>query len=263
MSSKGRTWQVSRGPNTLTTQVSTTAVWQKKLKEQPLFCRPISIQMKTRILLILTGISLARMVQAQTLLNAGFEDNPVAAGGFLKPTTGPWTFSNDAGIVRPFAPNSSTGPLNTWSATFVPIEGQQYASTYAASDLIRQGVVFGAAGNYRISVYAAAPDGTLTIPNVGTSTLTDGEFSFVLGNLAIGQTITVPKGSSWNVYNADFTIPSAGTYDVGVRNTKAAAYFINYDAFSIQSVPEPSLLALLLPIGLMVARRNASLLNKS
>jgi hypothetical protein len=192
--------------------------------------------------------TLPSLLCGQTILNAGFEDDPVSAGGFAKPTTGPWTYNNDAGVVRPFSPNSSTGPLNTWSATFAPIEGQQYVSTYAGSDFVRQGILFVTPGDYRISTYAAAPDGSITIPGVGTQTLVDGEFSFVLGNLGIGGVKVVPKGSGWALYSTVFTIPSAGTYDLGIRNTLAASYFINYDAFAIQGVPEPGSLILLLGV---------------
>jgi hypothetical protein len=201
-------------------------------------------------MLLLTFLSLGSVMQAQTVLNSGFEDDVVTAGGFLRPTTGPWAFDNDAGIVRPYAPNSSTGPLNTWSATFVPIQGQQYASTYAAADLIRQRLVFGAAGDYRISVYAVSPGGTLTIPGVGTSTLVDGEFSFVLGTSTIGALNTVVREAAWTEYSAIFTIPAPGTYDLGVRNTKIGAYFINYDAFSIQAVPESGIMSLALVMGI-------------
>ncbi len=195
---------------------------------------------------LLLALVLAQRLTGQTILNSGFEDEPVAAGGFLKPVTGPWTFNNDAGIVRPFAPNSSSGPLNTWSATFAAMEGQQYVSTYAAADLVKQGVLFAAPGDYRISCYAAAPDGSLTIPTVGTFTLGSGQFSFTLGNSAIGAVNSVAAGSSWSLYSAVFSIPAPGAYDLGVRNTLAAAYFINYDAFQIQSVPEPRSTALIL-----------------
>lgn len=211
--------------------------------------------MKTLSVLTLASIVSGGTLQAQTILNAGFEDDVVSAGAFLRPAAGPWTFNNDAGVVRPFAPNSSTGPLNTWSATFAPVQGQQYASTYAGSDLIRQGLVFGAAGEYRISVYAASPGGTLTIPTVGTSTMVDGEFSFVLGAANIGSLNTVVREAGWAEYSALFTIPSPGTYDLGVRNTKTAAYFINYDAFSIQAVPEPGLLPFVLAFGAAIVGR--------
>ena len=86
----------------------------------------------------------------------GFEDYAVSSGGFLQPASGPWVFTNDAGVVEPYSPNSSTGPLDTWSATFAAYEGQQYASTYAGSNHIHQKVSFSAAGDYVISAYAAA-----------------------------------------------------------------------------------------------------------
>jgi hypothetical protein len=153
-------------------------------------------------------------------------------------------FSNDAGVVEPPAPNSSTRPLNTWSATFAPVDGQQYASTYAGGDILRQLVSFSAAGDYRLSVYAAAPNGTLTIPSAGTFTLGNGEFAFTLDNVAIGTVQVVPVGSSWGLFSADFTVPAPGDYRLGIRNTLAAPYFINYDGFAIQPVPEPSTMAL-------------------
>jgi len=175
----------------------------------------------------------------QTILDAGFEDQAVASGGFLRPSTGAWTFNNDAGIVRPFSTNSSTGPLNTWSATFAPIEGQQYVSTYAGADFVKQGILFSTPGDYRILCYAAAPDDSVTIPPVGPQTLTSGQFTFTLGNSGIGTVHTIAPGSTWSLYSATFNVPAPGAYDLGIRNTLLASYFINYDAFQIQSVPEP------------------------
>jgi hypothetical protein len=189
------------------------------------------------------------IVNAQTLIDPGFETYPVSSGGFVRPVTGPWTFGNDAGVVEPFAPNSSTGPLNTWSATFAPIEGQQYASTYAGGDSIRQFVLFDAAGQYRVSAYAAAPSGSVTVPPTGSSTLTDGVFTFTLGNAAIGTPHTMTPGTDWGLFAADFTIPAPGSYEIGIRNNTAAPYFINYDAFQIQPVPEPKVWQLAFVVG--------------
>jgi hypothetical protein len=184
--------------------------------------------------------------QGQTFVDPGFENYVLSPGGFVQPATGPWLFANDAGVARPPATNSSTGPLNTWSATFAPVDGLQYASTYAGSDTLRQVVVFNNPGDYRLSVYAAAPNGTLTIPGVGTSTLGDGQFTFTLGNLAIGSTHLVTAGNSWSLYTVDFNVPAPGAFQLGIRNTASAPYFINYDAFALQPVPEPSTLALAL-----------------
>jgi hypothetical protein len=179
-------------------------------------------------------------------IDPGFENYVLSSGDFLKPATGPWLFgvNTDAGVVEPYSPNSSTGPLDTWSATFAPHEGQQYASTYAGNDTIRQEVSFGAAGVYMISAYAAAPNGSVTIPSVGTLLLEDGEFAFTLDNVGIGSSHVVPKGSSWNSYSAVFNIDSPGNYKLGIRTSKSAPYFINFDSFAIQSVPEPSVFVL-------------------
>jgi len=185
-------------------------------------------------------------VPAQVLTDPSFENYAVTNGGFVQPATGPWVFGNDAGVVEPPAPNSSTGPLNTWSALFAPVDGQQYVSTYAGADTLRQLVSFGAAGDYRLSVFAAAPSGTLAIPGVGMFALGSGEFTFTLGNTAIGSVHLVPVGNSWGVYTAEFNIPAPGSYQLGIRNTLAASYFINYDAFAIQPVPEPASVALVL-----------------
>ena len=70
-------------------------------------------------------------------------------------------FTSSSVSARTFAGNSSTGPLNTWSATLAAVDGQQYASTYAGSDSIRQLVTFATAGQYEISVYAVSPSGSL------------------------------------------------------------------------------------------------------
>ncbi|MGD0649983.1 MAG: hypothetical protein ABSA97_02380 [Verrucomicrobiia bacterium] len=193
------------------------------------------------------------VVQGQSFTDPGFENYEVSSGGFVKPVSGPWMFSNDAGVVEPYASNSSTGALYTWSAMFSAPEGQQYASTYAAIDTIRQAVSFDTAGDYVISVYAAAPAGSVTIPTVGTLTLEDGEFTFTVGNTAIGSLHTVPTGSGWDSYSAVFSIGDPGSYTLGVRNTKTASYFINYDAFAIQPVPEPTTFQLVLAFGAVAA----------
>lgn len=190
----------------------------------------------------LTG-GLGRL-HGQSFLDPGFESYDVSSGGFTHPVAGAWLFGNDAGVVEPPSPNSSTGPLNTWSATFAPMEGQQYASTYAGADTIRQLLSFSAAGDYRLSVYAAAPSGTVTIPSVGTFTLGNGEFTFTLGAAAIGSLHSVTAGSTWSLFTVDFTIAAPGSYQLGVRNTAASPYFINYDAFALQPVPEPPVMAL-------------------
>jgi len=211
-----------------------------------------AIDHRLKLAFFLFGLIVATPVailNAQSLTDPGFETYAVNSGGFVKPTTGPWVFANDAGVVRPFAPNSSTGPGNTWSATFAPIEGQQYASTYAGGDSIQQLVSFGAAGQYTVSAYAAAPSGSVTIPPVGTSTLQDGQFNFTLGNAAIGTPYTLAPGTDWSLFTADFTVPAPGNYQIGIRNNTTSPYFINYDAFEIQPVPEPALWQLMLAVG--------------
>src|SRR5438045_2010175 len=91
--------------------------------------------------------SLAAALHGQVFTDPGFESYSVNPGEFVRPSLGAWLFGGDAGVVEPPAPNSSTGPGNTWSATFAPVDGQQYASTYAGADTIRQGVVFVTAGD--------------------------------------------------------------------------------------------------------------------
>ncbi len=97
--------------------------------------------------LIVLTISRVPVLHGQAFVDPGFESYGVSAGGFIQPASGPWLFGNDAGLVEPPAPNSSTGPLNTWSAIFSPVEGQQYASTYAGADTLRQMVTFSAPGD--------------------------------------------------------------------------------------------------------------------
>jgi hypothetical protein len=199
------------------------------------------------------------VVRADLLADPGFESYAVTGGGFLKPTSGPWTFTNDAGIVEPYSPNSSTGVLNTWSATFSAFQGQQYASTYAAMDNLRQMVSFSEAGDYRISVCAAAPDGSVTIPLVGTMSLGDGAFTFTLANTAIGDVHTVTKGSGWALYEAAFSIDKPGDYLLGVQNRGESSYFVNYDAFALRSVPEPCAFSMLAILGAVAAAAKAAL----
>lgn len=207
-----------------------------------------------RLLMALAVLAIGTgQVRGQGFADPGFESYAVSSGGFVQPSSGAWAFVNDAGVVEPPAPNSSTAPGNTWSATFAAFEGQQYASTYAGSDTIRQSVSFSAAGDYRISVQAAAPNGSLIIPTVGTLTLGNGQFTFTLGNSAIGNVNTVTAGTSWNLYTADFTIATPGSYQLGVRNSASSPYFINYDAFAIQPVPEPQVWGLIAVLGAVIA----------
>ena len=217
--------------------------------QEVLIARAFAPGLKLAPLLLGLVVTNPMIVNGQTLTDPGFEAYAVNSGSFVRPTTGPWSFGNDAAVVKPPAPNSSTGPLNTWSATFAAIEGQQYASTYAGGDSIRQFVSFDAAGLYRVSAYAAAPSGSVDIPPTGSSTLVDGQFSFTLGNAAIGTPYTLTPGSDWSLFAADFTIPTPGSYQIGIRNNTAAPYFINYDAFQIQPVPEPAVWQLALVVG--------------
>lgn len=203
-------------------------------------------------LIMMVLLARANPLLGQAFTDPGFEGYSVSAGSVLQPVSGPWTFANDAAVVRPFSPNVSNG-TNTWSATFAPIEGQQYASTYAGLDSLRQTVTFASAGNYRISAFAAAPSGSITLPSAGGGTfpLVSSEFTFTLGGASIGNLNAIDPGSSWTLFSADFSISAPGDYQLGIRNTKIAPYFINYDNFAVQPVPEPSVVALVLLGGLL------------
>ena len=195
-----------------------------------------------RIVVALVAVGwLTTPANAQVVIDGGFENYAVSAGGFVQPSSGPWSFTNDAGVVEPFSPNSSNGPLDTWSATRAAYQGQQYASTYAGADEIRQSVTFAVPGLYDLSVRAFAPSGTLTIPNVFTNApLTDGQFRFWFGTATTGSTFTVPAGWDWTSYTTRVTVPAAGAYDVGVANQTVDKYFINYDDLRVTAVPEPA-----------------------
>lgn len=184
--------------------------------------------------------AVAQPAFAQVLIDPGFENYAVSAGGFTRPSSGPWTFTNDAGVVEPISPNSSTGALNTWSATRAAFEGQQYACTYANADTIRQQVTFASSGIYRLSLEAFAPGGALTIPGVfANKPLVDGQFRFWFNNSEIGPIWTVPAGQDWTLYSTDINVANPGTYNVGMSNSLTDTFFINYDAFSVTTVPEP------------------------
>jgi hypothetical protein len=52
-------------------------------------------------------------------------------------------------------------------------------------------------------------------------------------------------------------VASPGNYQLGIRNTLAASYFINYDAFDVEPVPEPSavIFGLLGALGVALGRK--------
>jgi hypothetical protein len=127
----------------------------------------------------------------------------------------------------------------TWSATVTAYDGSQYASAYAGSDWFDQSVFFPAPGDYELSVYATSPEGSVVI-NGATSTLTTGEFRFALGGAVTGPTFSPPLGAGWSQYSAVVRVKAAGNRLVGFHTTKTAPYFINFDAFSVTRVPEPS-----------------------
>jgi len=229
------------------------AIMNDKLRVAKLECG-IRWEFMSLTMMALVVIPIAAL-HGQGFTDPGFENYVLSDGGFVMPRSGAWLFTNEAGVVHPPAPNS--GGAGTWSARFDPVEGQQYASSYAGGDTIRQSVALtGPAGDYQLSVYAAAPDGTVTI-NPNTIQLQSGEFTFTLGNATIGSLHTVQMGSGWNLYTADFSIAAPGNYLLGVKNTRTAPYFINYDAFAIQRVPEPSVIAMGLfsGVGAVVCRR--------
>jgi hypothetical protein len=184
------------------------------------------------------GPCCCREAEAVILTDPGFESVAVPAGGFSHAGDPAWTFVNDAGVTRPFTNPTSTGALNTWSATFSPIEGSQYASTYALLDSIRQTVAI-PAGTYVLSVYAASPAGSVTIPPIGTSQLVTGAFQLTFGAQS-GPIIEMPPGTDWLLSSATFVQSSAGSVAIGVRNSETAPYFVNYDAFTLELIPEPA-----------------------
>ncbi|MBE7500197.1 MAG: hypothetical protein HS113_07805 [Verrucomicrobiales bacterium] len=136
--------------------------------------------MPTSLSRFVTLLVAAPVIHAAALVDPGFETYAVEPGTFVRPASGPWSFDNDAAVVKPFAPPTSTGSFNTWSAALSPWEGEQYASTYAGGDRLQQTVTFDAPGVFELSVYAAAPAGTLTLPGIATVTLGDGEFRFTI-----------------------------------------------------------------------------------
>ncbi len=196
--------------------------------------------MKKLYLLFLSTILLGATHSAHALIitDPGFESYSVDPGGFTK-EAGSWTLANDAGVVEPFSPNSSNGQLDTWSATFAAIEGEQYASTYAGLDSITQSINIPARGLYTFSIYAASPDGSVTIaPHANPFILSTGSFSFEFDGNQLGS-FSIDPGTDWMEYSLTTEL-SAGIYTVGVINTARAPYFINYDNFTLSQVPVPA-----------------------
>jgi hypothetical protein len=198
-----------------------------------------------------TCVVASSFARAQAVINGGFESPPVGSGQFIRAPAGWWQYTNDAGVVRPFGRSTGTQVFNTWSATRAAFEGAQYASTYAGSDAILQPVVFDQSGAYELSVMAFSPAGTQEIPgNPGLfMPLEAGEFGLQFAGAQVGPTWVVPAGSDWTRYATTVDVAQPGTYVVGVANTRSAVYFVNYDAFSVTPVPEPSAAGVALTIG--------------
>lgn len=178
---------------------------------------------------------------AQVLSDPGFEAIPVGTGMYVRPRTGVWMYENDAAIVRPYAPNTSLATFQTWSATFAPIEGEQYACTYAGGDRISQYVTFPHPGTFELAVWAAAPSGTLTDGDE-TRPLVQAAFRFVFSGIDAGPVFTLEPGTGWTRFSTMVEVTAPITLAVGVHNQYLASYFIHYDGFS---VPAPSAIAAL------------------
>lgn len=205
---------------------------------------------KKNIILALAATSLLKTTQAQ-VVNSGFEtvsdwvqtnNATYSAGGVAN-----WTYQDD------LFPNE----FYTITETVSPAAGSGMMMTYAGSDSFSQDVNFAASGIYTFSIQANALDhlnsvGTPVNPLAGNS----GAFEFVLDGVSDGLfwpgTLTggiaspatnVTMAGSWQTYTWDQYI-SAGTHNVGVRNSVASSYHIAYDNFSV-TVPEPSSTALL------------------
>ncbi len=188
-------------------------------------------------------------------VDPGFESYAVASGRFVRPCVGPWAFVNDSSVVEPFAAPTSLGTFSTWSATLAAFEGEQYACTYAGADVLSQSVSFSAAGTYTIGVQAYAPSGTVTFPGESPKTMVSGAFVFRVDGVSVGPAFTVPAASEWTLYSTVFTVSSAGAHTLGIANTLAASYFINYDAFCVEEVPAPGVCGALGVGGLSALRR--------
>jgi hypothetical protein len=197
--------------------------------------------MKQRLMFVMLLFGVVASAQAITIADPGFESFDVDPGGFTK-ENGAWSFDNDAGVVQPYAPNSSTAILNTWSATFDAIEGEQYASTYAGGDRIFQSVTFEKSGEYLFEVFAAAPGGSVNTGG-GYIPLSWGSFYFQVGLQSAGYFVLYPD-TDWAKYSATAYV-EAGTHLVQIKNGASAPYFINYDAFSLTLVPLPASIWLL------------------
>lgn len=211
--------------------------------------------MRAGITVVLLGLTFASNSLAESFVEAGFEGYSVAPGQFVRPSSGVWTFTNDAAVVRPFAPPTYTGSFSTWSATRPAYEGQQYACTYAGADALTQSVSFLQAGTWAISVYAFAPSGQLDFGGGSPPVpLANGQFRFAIDGVDVGPTFTVPAGSDWTEYQTQFAI-LAGAHSLGIHNPTIGTYFINFDSFSLTAVPEPGCGLAVLGIAALMRRR--------
>src|SRR5262249_22547698 len=150
----------------------------------------------TFFVVLLVARSLAA---AQSFVDPGFEAVIVPAGQYLRPVGTAWSYNNDASIVRPYSAPEQLGFPNTWSATFAPFDGAQYACTYAGGDRLEQAISFSSIGTYTISVHAAAPSGVAHFPHSDVP-LDDGVFTFTLDGVDIGTLFTIVPGTDWTPF---------------------------------------------------------------
>ena len=190
-----------------------------------------------RVSMVVAAVGMCAPSALAFFADPGFESYDVAAGQAVFDNSGPWAFENNGRVVEPYTNGNIGSPPDTWSAVFAPHGGEQYACTYAGADTITQSVML-APGSYTVSVWAAAPSGTVTISG-NTLTLVTGGFEFTLDGSPISLVNALDPDTGWTLFSATFAIDTPGSYDVGVHNPVIAPYFIYFDDFAL--VPAPGI----------------------
>jgi hypothetical protein len=181
--------------------------------------------------------------RSQTISDASFEfynvpDNSFRYASFINannPTSTPWTFAGNAGVIDANGGGFGTGPA---------ADGEQFAflqyysspGEFFGGGAFSQAITFTLAGTYRLTYQEAGrvfsdPSGG----NLPYQVLLD-------GNAIDNGTLLTSTGEAFTTRTLDFSVLSGGlhTLTFATRGTPSGDNTGFFDGVSIQAVPEPA-----------------------